>query len=122
MLTRQRRPTLLGHLPTSKQLLEGRLQRQLVLYRAGVGVPDPMAALEELTAHHLLAGTLDLPGLLSHDALDALAAAYTACLASTTPEQVTPVGDPEEGQIVLPIAPADFKPRYARPAATAPAA
>lgn len=105
---------LLGHLPTPKNLLEGRLQRQLVLYRAGVGVPDPMAALEELTAHHLLAGTMELPGLLSHDALDALAAAYTAWLAGTAPEQVTPIGDPEEGQIVLPVAPADLKPRYSR--------
>jgi hypothetical protein len=105
---------LLGHLPTPKNLLEGRLQRQLVLYRAGVGVPDPMEALEELTAHHLLAGTMELPGLLSHDALDALAAAYTAWLASTSPDQVTPIGDPQEGQIVLPVAPADLKTAYAR--------
>jgi len=105
---------LLGHLPTPKNLLEGRLQRQLVLYRAGVAVPDPMAALEELTAHHLLSGALDLPGLLSHDALDALAAAYTAVLAGTAPEQVTPVGDPEEGEIILPIPPAALKASYSR--------
>jgi hypothetical protein len=105
---------LLGHLPTQKNLLEGRLQRQLVLYRAGVVVTDPMAALEELTAHHLLSGVLDLPGLLSHDALDALAAAYTAALAGTAPEQVTPVGDPEEGEIVLPIAPEELKASYTR--------
>jgi predicted nuclease with RNAse H fold len=105
---------LLGHLPTKKDLLEGRLQRQLVLYRAGVAAPDPMAALEELTAHHLLAGDLELPGLLSHDALDALAAAYTAWLAGTAPDQVTPIGDADEGQIILPVAPADFKPRYTR--------
>ncbi len=105
---------LLGHLPTPKNLLEGRLQRQLVLFRAGVGVPDPMAALEELTAHHLLAGDMALPGLLSHDALDALAAAYTAWLAGTAPKNVTPIGDPEEGQIVLPVAPGELKARYAR--------
>jgi hypothetical protein len=105
---------LLGHLPTQKNLLEGRLQRQLVLYRAGVGVPDPMEALEELTAHHLLSGVLDLPGLLSHDALDALAAAYTAVLAGTAPDRVTPVGDPEEGEIILPIAPAALKASYGR--------
>lgn len=105
---------LLGHLPTPKNLLEGRLQRQLVLYRAGLGVPDPMAALEELTAHHLLAGSMELPGLLSHDALDALAAAYTAYLASTAPEQVTPIGDSEEGEIILPVAPGELKPSYAR--------
>jgi Protein of unknown function (DUF429) len=105
---------LLGHTPTPKALLEGRLQRQLVLYRAGLAVPDPMAALEELTAHHLLAGTMALPGLLSHDALDALAAAYTAYLAGTAPEQVAPIGDIDEGQIVLPIAPENLKTRYAR--------
>ena len=105
---------LLGHLPTQKNLLEGRLQRQLVLYRAGVAVPDPMEALEELTAHHLLSGALDLPGLLSHDALDALAAAYTAVLAATAPRQVTPIGDPEEGEIILPIAPEELKGSYGK--------
>ena len=105
---------LLGRLPLQKNLLEGRLQRQLVLYRAGVGVPDPMAALEELTAHHLLAGNLDLPGLLSHDALDALVAAYTAQQAALAPEQVTLVGDLQEGQIVLPVPPAQLKRLYER--------
>jgi predicted RNase H-like nuclease len=105
---------LLGHLPLQKNLLEGRLQRQLVLYRAGVGVPDPMAALEELTAHHLLAGNLELPGLLSHDALDALAAAYTAQQAATAPEMVTLVGDAGEGQIVLPVMPGALKDVYTR--------
>ena len=85
-----------------------------MLFRAGVGVPDPMAALEELTAHHLLAGDLALPGLLGHDALDALAAAYTACLAGTAPQNITPIGDSDEGQILLPIAPADLKPHYTR--------
>jgi len=105
---------LLGHTPTPKDLLEGRLQRQLVLYRAGLAVPDPMSALEEITAHHLLTGKLILPDLLSHDALDALAAAYTAYLAGTAPDQVTPIGDPDEGQIVLPIAPAALKAQYSR--------
>ena len=105
---------LLGHLPTQKNLLEGRLQRQLVLFRAGVAVPDPMEALEELTAHHLLSGVLDLPGLLSHDALDALAAAYTAVLAGTAPSRVTPVGDKDEGEIILPIAPDELLAYYSR--------
>ena len=108
---------LLGHRPTPKNSLEGRLQRQLVLFRAGVAVPDPMESLEELTAHHLLAGTMELPGLLSHDALDALAAAYTACLAVTAPDMVTLVGDPEEGQIVLPVAPGELKAQYAKSSA-----
>ncbi len=107
---------LLGHLPQRKDSLEGRLQRQLVLLQEGLDVLDPMEALEELTPHRLLAasGAFVLPGLLDHDALDALVSAYTAYRADREPQAVTLVGDPVEGQIVLPIAPADLKPRYAR--------
>jgi hypothetical protein len=36
---------LLGHLPLPKNTLEGRLQRQMVLYRQRVGVRDPMDTL-----------------------------------------------------------------------------
>jgi predicted nuclease with RNAse H fold len=103
---------LLGRLPLPKQTLEGRLQRQLVLYRAGVEVVNPMDALEELTAQHVLEGRVAMPGLLDHDALDALAAAYTAYLAAEEPDQVTLVGDPEEGQIALPIAAEELKDSY----------
>jgi len=105
---------LLGRLPLPKLTLEGRLQRQLVLYRSGVEVKNPMDTLEELTAGHLLEGRLPLPGLLGHDALDALAAAYTAFLAATEPEKVTLVGDPNEGQIVLPVAAGELKDMYTR--------
>lgn len=105
---------LLGRLPLSKMTLEGRLQRQLVLYREGVEVANPMEALEELTAQHLLEGRVDLPGLLSHDELDALAAAYTAFLAATEPERVTLVGDAEEGQIVLPVGAGELKEAYTK--------
>ena len=94
---------MLGHRPLKKQTLEGRLQRQLVLYRAGVRLPDPMTALEELTPHRLLMGDLRLGGLLyGHNALDAAAAAYTAWLSTHAPEQVTTVGDAAEGCITLP--------------------
>lgn len=103
---------LLGRRPYPKDTLEGRLQRQLVLFEAGVGVADPMDTIEELTPHHLRAGTLAFPGLHSHDELDALVAAYTAYLASRQPARVTAVGDLAEGQIVLPVAPADFLDRY----------
>ncbi len=102
----------LGHRPLRKDTLEGRLQRQIVLYDEGVDVPDPMDAVEELTRHHLREGTLVFPGLRTHDELDALMAAYTAFLAVRQPEAVTAVGDPVEGEIILPIAPADFKARY----------
>lgn len=103
---------LLGRRPLRKDTLEGRLQRQLVLFEEGLTVPDPMEAVEELTPHHLRAGTLTFPGLRSHDELDALVAAYTACLAGREPERITPVGDPAEGEILLPVAPAEFKDRY----------
>jgi predicted RNase H-like nuclease len=103
---------LLGHRPFRKDTLEGRLQRQALLYDEGLAVADPMDAVEEITRHHLLAGTQTFPGLHSHDELDALAAAYTAFLAARRPERVTLVGDEAEGQITLPVAPGDFKDRY----------
>ncbi len=103
---------LLGHVPMRKDSLEGRLQRQLVLFREGLDLPDPMDAFEEITRHHLLEGTLTLPGLFTHDELDALVSAYTAYLAARHPERITPVGDPVEGQIIVPVAPADFKEVY----------
>ncbi len=103
---------LLGHVPMRKDSLEGRLQRQLLLFREGVEIHDPMDILEEITRHHLLEGTLTLPGLLTHDELDALVSAYTAYLAARHPDRVTLVGDPDEGQIVIPVAASEFKEVY----------
>jgi predicted nuclease with RNAse H fold len=103
---------LLGRLPFKKDSLEGRLQRQLALYREGVGVPDAMEAFEEITRHHLLQGTLTMPGLRTHDELDALVSAYTAYLAAHDPARLTLVGDPTEGQIVVPVAEGEFKALY----------
>ncbi len=103
---------LLGHLPLRKDSLEGRMQRQLILYREKVDVPDPLQVLEEITGHHLLEGHLTLPALYTHDELDALASAYTAHLALRQPEQVTCVGDGAEGEIVLPVSMTDFKEKY----------
>jgi predicted nuclease with RNAse H fold len=103
---------LLGHRPLRKDTLEGRLQRQLVLFEEGLDVPDPMNVVDEITRQHMRAGLQNLPGLLSHDELDALVAAYTAFIAAREPGRLTAIGDPDEGQIVLPIAPADFKASY----------
>jgi predicted nuclease with RNAse H fold len=103
---------LLGHVPMRKDSLEGRMQRQLLLFQEGVEIPDPMDAFEEITRHHLLEGTLVLPGLFTHDELDALVSAYTAYVAARHPERVTLVGDPDEGQIVVPVTTADFKEVY----------
>ncbi|MGQ0602234.1 MAG: DUF429 domain-containing protein [Anaerolineales bacterium] len=103
---------LLGHRPLRKDTLEGRLQRQIVLYEEGLDVPDPMEAMEEITRHHLRQGLVTLPGLRSHDELDALVAAYTAFITAREPQRLTGVGDSVEGQIILPIAPAEFKASY----------
>ncbi len=101
---------LLGQTPYPKYTLEGRLQRQLALHESKVNLPDPMRLFEEITRHRLLKGILPLDELYSPGELDALAAAYTACLAATAPQQVCALGHPEEGQIYLPVA--DLKPRY----------
>ena len=93
---------LLGHNPLLKRTLEGRLQRQLLLYEYQVKVPDPMVFFEEITRHRLLNGILPSEILYSAAELDALIAAYSAWLAQTTPHQVSLIGDPTEGQVVLP--------------------
>ena len=61
---------LLGRRPFLKGTLEGRLQRQLVLYVEGFEVANPVHVLEEITRHHLLTGDLPLSGLYDHDQLD----------------------------------------------------
>jgi hypothetical protein len=101
---------LLGHNPFPKHTLEGRLQRQLVLHEQKLNVPDPMRFFEEITRHKLLKGILPNEDLYTPGELDALVSAYTAWLIANQPEQVTLLGDPSEGQIVLPAA--ELKPRY----------
>lgn len=95
---------LLEHRPFLKRTLEGRMQRQLILYLEGMDIFNPMQCLEEMTRHHLLAGHLPLEGLYQPDQLDALVAAYTAYLAGLQPERVSQLGDREEGLISLPVA------------------
>ena len=95
---------LLGHRPLHKAGLEGRLQRQMVLYLEGLDLRNPVHTLEEVTRQHLLAGVLPLDGLHDDDELDALVAAYTAYLAHQKPSRVCQVGDRREGMITLPAA------------------
>lgn len=96
--------TLLERRPFSKRTLEGRLQRQLVLYLEGLDLANPMHALEELTRHHLLTGHLPLDQLHEHDQLDAIVAAFTSYLYGSRPDRVCQVGANEEGWITLPVA------------------
>lgn len=95
---------LLEHRPLLKRTLEGRMQRQLVLYQEGLDLYNPIRVLEEMTRHHLLTGNLPLDGLCEADELDALVAAYTAFLVGEEPRQVNQVGEQSEGLITLPIA------------------
>lgn len=101
---------LLGVAPFPKHSLEGRLQRQLILHDLKLPVPDPMDFFEEITRHRLLKGVLPSGDLHTPPELDALVAAYTAWLCAGQPQDVSLLGDPEEGQIVLPVA--QLQPRY----------
>lgn len=94
---------LLEVIPFPKNTLEGRIQRQLALYLQDMEIPDPMKIFEEITRHRILKGILPLDDLFSPAELDALVAAYTAWKAASQPDYVTLIGDPEEGQIILPI-------------------
>ena len=102
--------TLLGHLPLPKHSLEGRLQRQLALFDCQLNIPDPMLIFEEITRHRILLGIFPLEDLYTTAELDALVAAYTAWMAGTKPDQITLLGHPEEGFLVLPVA--ELKHRY----------
>jgi hypothetical protein len=101
---------LLELIPFPKNTLEGRIQRQLVLYNLRLHIPDAMIFFEEITRHRLLQGVLPSSDLYTPSELDALVAAYTAWLAANHPEQATALGHPEEGQMILPVA--ELKRRY----------
>lgn len=101
---------LLERLPFPKHSLEGRLQRQLILYGHKLNIPDPMRVFEEITSHRILQGILPVDELYSPAELDALVSAYTAWQAATNPGQITLLGNPEEGYLVIPVA--DLRSRY----------
>ena len=94
---------LLGQAPLQKHSLEGRLQRQLILFELGLGIQDPMNFFEEVTRHRLLKGSLPVDNLYQPGELDALAAAYTAFTAARHPNQISLIGTQEEGRIIIPV-------------------
>jgi predicted nuclease with RNAse H fold len=94
--------TLLEKRPYPKTGIEGRIQRQLLLYHEGVEIPDPLFVLQSWTPHQFLTGSLDMARIHTHDELDALVAAYTAYLLDREPQHTFTVGDERDGQIVLP--------------------
>jgi len=89
--------------PYPKSGVEGLLQRQLILYQEGIDVPDPMTTLEEWTRHRIMVGEISRRNLYDHYQLDAIMAAYVAFKVDREPDQVLAVGDPLEGQIVVPV-------------------
>lgn len=101
---------LLGHHPLPKNSLEGRLQRQLLLYEKNLRVPDPMRFFEEVTRYKVLHGNFPMELVLLPTELDAMIAAYCAWLAKHSPSSISMLGDPEEGQIIIPAP--EMKTRY----------
>lgn len=101
---------LLDQQPLSKPTLEGRLQRQLALFEANLGIKNPMDFFEEITRHRLIKGIFPFDLIYSPEQLDALVAAYTAFVAAREPENIFFIGSLEEGRIVLPVK--DLKEEY----------
>jgi hypothetical protein len=91
-----------GLVPLSKLSLEGRVQRQIILYERGLRIKDPMDFFEEITRYKLTRGIWPMELLYLPDQLDALAAAYTAWLTVHKKEGFSVIGDPKEGTVVLP--------------------
>ncbi len=96
--------TLLAQQPLARHTLLGRMQRQLVLVQQGLRLRDPMDFFEEVTRYRLLRADLPFDWIYESEKLDALAAALTAWQTDRHPGAITRVGDPQEGQIVLPVA------------------
>lgn len=95
---------LAGMNPLAKLTLEGRLQRQLLLFDGGLQINDPMEFLEEVTRHKLLKGILPWDELYSSEELDAMAMGLMAYYLGEEEKPFTKVGDPSEGTIYLPVA------------------
>jgi hypothetical protein len=102
--------TLLGKVPLPKSTLEGRIQRQLVLCRHKINLPDPVDLVKGITSKRLLEGSWPGEKLYNQGELDALVAAYTAWQAANHPEDITALGDDAEGLVILPVA--ELKRRY----------
>ena len=82
--------------------LEGRLQRQAILYGMGLEIRDPMNFFEEITRFKLKQGILPLEQIYDAKQLNALLAAYTAWLVAEKPKDAASLGDDDEGKVYLP--------------------
>lgn len=93
----------LGLEPFEADTLEGRLQRQLVLYDLDLDVPDAMEFFEEITRFKLLHGHLPYERILTQAEINAHMAANTAWLAINEPGSVHTAGSSETGLVFYPI-------------------
>lgn len=93
---------LLGQAPLPRRSLEGRIQRQIVLYDAGLQIPEPMDFFEELTRHRLLMGQLPMERVHTPEELDALVLAHTAWMTANRAAEVTRLGMNDDGYLILP--------------------
>jgi hypothetical protein len=91
-----------GQIPLARLTLEGRLQRQLLLYEHGLDIHDPMDFFEEITRHKIARGLWPMELLYLPDQLDAFVAAYIAWLTVCKQEDVFAIGDSKEGMVALP--------------------
>lgn len=91
-----------GKLPLPNSL-EGRLQRQLILYNYNLPVADAMDFFLEITRYKLLQGELPDENVHSYEELNALAAAHISWLTYHQPKSIDMLGDGDDGQIVLPV-------------------
>jgi predicted nuclease with RNAse H fold len=94
---------LAENVPFPKPTLEGRLQRQAILYDKGLRINNPMEFFQEITRFKLAKGILPTDLLYTPEQLDVLIAAYTAWLGVNHPDDIVWVGEKGEGQIVLPV-------------------
>ena len=85
-----------------KITFEGRLQRQLILYEMGMDIPDPMCYFEELTRYRLLNGNLPLEDIYQIEELNAICAAFSVYLLLQRNSLAEWIGEPDEGQIMVP--------------------
>ena len=90
-------------IPFPKPTLEGRLQRQSILFDKGLRINDAMEFFEEITRFKLMKGILPTDVLYSPEQLDMLVAAYTSWLSANRPDDVIKVGNDSEGQMILPV-------------------
>jgi len=94
---------LLGINPLSRMTLEGRLQREVLLYELGLRIQDPMIFFEEVTRHKLMYGLLPFEAIHLPGQLDAMVAAYTAWQVMQKPAETARLGHRLEGYITLPV-------------------